>query len=404
MRLPLIQHFRADRRGNVAVLFALALPLVIAGAGFGVETSYWYIKRNGLQAAADAAAHAAAIEKRSGGDVAVIEQVAGLTAEQNGFDAAGGAIEVAPENLPNGGRVAVTLRENAPRFFTAFFVEGEVTFAARAVATYNSASSACILALHPTIGEAAKFSGSSVTTLTGCSVMANSIATNAVNVQGSSKLTTDCAISGGGVTATSGLTLTQCDTPVTQAPPVADPYKDLPAPPVTGSCKSVPNGQGAKTLQPGRYCSGMDLKGDVTLQPGVYVLEGDFAVNSTASVIGDGVMIYLAGAGRVKINGTPHIELSAPTSGTYSGMLFFGDRNSSGGDNKFLGDATSKFTGSIYFANQHVAFQGNVVGDNGCTQVVGRTVEWTGNGTVSADCSAYGMSEIPVLNLVRLTA
>jgi Flp pilus assembly protein TadG len=404
MRLPLFGHFCTDRRGNVAVLFALTFPLVIAGAGFGVETSYWYIKRGGLQAAADAAAHAAAIEKRAGGEANVIEQVAGLTAAQNGFDPAAGEIEVAPENLPNGGRVAVTLRENAPRFFTAFFVKGEVTFAARAVATYNSASSACILALHPTIGEAAKFSGSSNTTLNGCSVMANSVAANAVNVQGSAKLKSDCVISGGGVTATTGLTLTECQTPITQAPPVADPYKDLPTPqPPAGGCKSMPSGNG--TVQPGRYCSGMSFKGEVTLQPGDYYVEGDFHVTANAKISGEGVMIYITDGGRVRMNGTaPQINLSAKTTGPYSGVLFFGDRSSTGGDNKFLGDATSSLTGALYFPNQHVAWQGNYSGKNGCTQIVGRTVEWTGNATVGADCSAYGMSEIPVLNIVRLTA
>ena len=30
-----------SERGNVAIIFALTLPIVAGGAGLGVETSYW---------------------------------------------------------------------------------------------------------------------------------------------------------------------------------------------------------------------------------------------------------------------------------------------------------------------------------------------------------------------------
>ncbi|TIY10354.1 MAG: hypothetical protein E5V16_12455, partial [Mesorhizobium sp.] len=44
--------------GNVAIIFALSLPIVVGGAGLGVETSYWYYSSLKLQAVADAAAYA----------------------------------------------------------------------------------------------------------------------------------------------------------------------------------------------------------------------------------------------------------------------------------------------------------------------------------------------------------
>jgi hypothetical protein len=288
------------------------------------------------------------------------------------------------------------------RWCSPTFVDGDVDFSARAVATYNSASSACILALHPNIGSAAKFSGSSQLTLNGCSVMANSVAADAVNVQGAAKLAADCVISGGGVTATSGLTMGKCESPITQAPPVADPFKNLPVPPAPSGCATVPNNGAINATK--RFCSGMDFKGNVTLAPGVYYVSGDISVNSNAVISGTGVTFYITDGGHVKMAGTPQINLSAPTSGTYSGMLFFGDRNTVGGDNKFLGTANSSLTGTIYFPSQNVIYQGDYSGVDGCTQVVGRTVEWTGNATVAADCSAHGMAPIPVLTLVRLTA
>jgi Flp pilus assembly protein TadG len=36
------QRLATCRRGNVAIMFALFLPVIIGGAGFGVETTYWY--------------------------------------------------------------------------------------------------------------------------------------------------------------------------------------------------------------------------------------------------------------------------------------------------------------------------------------------------------------------------
>ena len=48
----------SSARGNVALMFALMLPLVIGGAAFGVETTIWYLARLKLQDQADAAAYA----------------------------------------------------------------------------------------------------------------------------------------------------------------------------------------------------------------------------------------------------------------------------------------------------------------------------------------------------------
>lgn len=408
MRSTLTWLFRriapfADDRGNVAMLFALMLPVVVGGAAFGVETTYWYYKRLALQSAADAAAYSAAFERRSGANNAQVESVAAMGANDNGFDSVKGTIAVSYQNPANGGAVVVQLSEPAQRFFTAYFTSAPLTLEARAVATYNTAATACLLALHPSASKAANFSGTSDLQLTDCSVMSNSSANDALNVQGAAKLKTECVISVGGVVSTSGLTMTECSAAITQAPPVADPFKDLPPMTPTGSCKTAPSGNGNYTLSPGRYCSGIKVKGNITFQPGEYYVEGDVDFQSGAVVQGSGVTFYVTGGGHVTANGQAQVNLSAPTTGTYKGVLFFGDRSTAGGDNKFNGTAGSKMTGALYFASQQVIYNGNFSGDNGCLQVVGKTIEWTGTAGVKADCSAYGMTPIPAYNIVRLT-
>lgn len=400
----LLRRFLRNQQANVAIIFALTLPVMVAGAGYGVETTYWYYKRLHMQAAADAAAHAGALEKRGGSNDATVIAVATLTASDNGFATPDATVTVntPPTSGPSAGAdaVEVMIASHEARFFTALFSEGEVDISTRAVAKFTTASSACILALNPTAGSAANFSGNTSVTFDGCSVMANSIASDAVNEQGSATVSTDCLISAGGVSTTANLTMTQCTSPITSAPQVGDPFADVPAPAVSGGCQS----SSGSTLSPGRYCHGLSLSGTVTLSPGVYVVESnDFKVNANAHVSGSGVTIYLTDGARITMNGNSQTNLSAPTSGTYAGVLFFGDRNDLGGVNKVNGNNSSTLTGAVYFKSQQVSYLGNFSGSGGCVQVVADTIDWSGSSTVAADCTAYGMRTLPAYSLVKLS-
>lgn len=393
----------AHTKGNVAMVFALALPVVVGGAGFGVETTYWYYRSLSLQAAADAAAHAGAIERRAGAGEQAVTDVAVMAASENGYDATAGTAEVntPPLSGPSAGgdAVEVVLRETAVRFFTRMFMDEDVDLTARAVASFRTASNACVLALDPTASRAAQFSGNTAVSLTGCSVMANSRAADAVSLRGSARLTVNCLISGGGANLGSGATLTECRSPILNAPPVGDPYASIPEPAAQGGCL---NGNGS-TLSPGRYCSGLRLGGNVTLQPGVYHISGgDFRVNANANIQGQGVTFVLHGSSGLNFNGNATVNLAAPTTGAAAGILFFGDRSGSG-SSTLNGTASSRMTGAIYLPRQAVSYLGNYSGSGGCVRVVARTVEWSGSTQLSSDCSSFGIPAIPVLHLVQLT-
>ena len=55
-----VRSFARDRSGSVAVMAALAMPVLIGVTGLGVEVSYWYLTQRSMQNAADSAAIAAA--------------------------------------------------------------------------------------------------------------------------------------------------------------------------------------------------------------------------------------------------------------------------------------------------------------------------------------------------------
>lgn len=391
--------------GNVAIIFALTLPLVVGGAGLGVETSYWYYKYQELQAAADAAAYAGAIEKRAGSPLTKVKTVATASAGDNAFDASIGTIVI--NSPPTTGAfigasaVEVILTQPVGRFFTAIFSNDEVPEQARAVASFQATGEACLLALNPSASKAVLFAGNTNLTLTGCNVMANSIADDAIKSQGSAIANVKCFISGGGVALTSGTSEVDQTCPIINAPPVGDPFAGLAVPSSTGLPSTNSSNYAAGTYV---YTSGLGLKNTINLQPGTYIISGgDLSINANAFITGSGVTFYLVGGARVSINGTATLNLSAPTSGTYKGVLFFGDRNSVGGTiNKFNGTASSLLTGDIYFKSQAVDYSGNFSGIDGCTAIIADTISWSGNSTINQDCSAHGMQQINTSQLIRL--
>ena len=116
---------------------------------------------------------------------------------------------------------------------------------------------------------------------------------------------------------------------------MADPLAGLAVPSLTGKATSINLACGKQTINPGIY-SQIKVSGSsasLTLNPGVYVITGGgLSVSSAASITGNGVMIYNAGStyptaggtyGGIALSTTGTVNLSAPTTGAYAGILFF---------------------------------------------------------------------------------
>ncbi|MDX8454687.1 pilus assembly protein TadG-related protein [Mesorhizobium sp. VK9D] len=397
------RRFCEGKGGNVATIFALTLPVVVGGAGLGVETSYWYYSSLRLQAAADAAAYAGALEKIQGSDIATITAAATSSADSNGSGGGTIVVNTPPASGPNTAKkaVEVILKQNLDRIFTSIFTQTKVPEQARAVALITDGAYACNTALNPSASQAVSISGNTSLKQIGCVINANSIAADAIKVQGSATLQTDCLIAVGGVSLSTQPTMV-CKAPITQALPVSDPFASLPTPAASGSCQKINGNKTTQTIQPGTYCSGMNLNGNVTLSPGVYVVQGDVKINAGAVIQGSGVTIYMTGSNTVGMNGNATVTLSAPTSGTYSGVLFYGDRTGTAAQSTFNGTADSLLTGAIYFPRQQVSYLGNFSGTGGCTQVVADTIQWSGSTTIKQDCTSLGMKNIPAAQTVQI--
>lgn len=399
----LLARLATDKRGNIAIITGLAMPALVGFCGLAGETVYWYFRERDMQGAADVAAYNGAIALRGGATADGVTTVATQDATNSGWVPAAGTITVhTPPTTGThkiGRAVEVILTENEQRYFTALFKSGTVPITTRSVAVYNSFGNACVLGLNKTKSATVQFWGNTTGTFTNCNVYSDSMSPTGFQVGGSAKATMPCAMSVGGFDADSGLTLTSCPSPNANAGYVPDPFKNLPAPTIPGSCAHG----NTSAIDPGKYCNGLTINGTTTMSPGTYVVSGGtLKINANAVLSGTGVTIYLTNGATVQMNGNAQVNLSAPTSGTYSGVLLYGDRSQAYDINKINGTSTSSMTGAIYFPTQEVDFQGNFNGQNGCMKLVADTVIYTGNSTFSTDCSAYGMSNVATPGTVAL--
>jgi len=412
MAKSLYRKFLSNQAGSIAIMIGLLMPVVIGGLGLGAEVGNWYFNQRKLQNAADVAAYAGGVQLRAEKDQTTIEGAALAAALKTGYTASIGTISA---NVPpttgdfagDTNAVEGVVQENVPRLFTAIFQDGNVPMSGRAVARLIQGAAACIIALDPSASAAVNFTGSSNVILDGCNVHANSLAVDAVTVIGSGHVETPCASSMGNVSATAGLVMSECSNPIENANYIDDPYADVPYPLLGVTCEPVNVFDGPPdstyNISPGEYCGGLTIKRTVTMDPGMYVVSGgDLVIQSTAVVSGTGVTFFLTGGATLTIAGTASVQLSAPTSGIYAGILLFVDRDDLYATHIINGDSSSFFEGVIYAPSAHVEVAGSGSVTGGCTQVVAATIEFTGDAGMGADCTGTGVDQIFTKQLVTL--
>jgi len=140
----------------------------------------------------------------------------------------------------------------------------------------------------------------------------------------------------------------------------------------------------------------LEIKGDITLSPGVYILNATSLkmTNTSAKLTCNGCTIILTGSpvGGVDMEGGK-LDMTAPSSGTYKGILFFQDRNATAGNTiKINGNSNSKLEGALYFPKGDITYNGTSGQNTACLQIVTRRVTFTGNSAISNSCPSGGGS------------
>ncbi len=176
-------------------------------------------------------------------------------------------------------------------------------------------------------------------------------------------------------------------TPETGYLPVPDPFAGMPTPDV-GTCDytDLSFSSGYHYLTEGTYCGGISISGKARVEfgPGTYVINGG-ALKTTgnqASLTGSDVTFYTNGDSTINIAGNGVVNLAAPTTGNYAGILFYGDPNApTTTSHTVTGNGTMLYEGYMYFRTAELKVNGNGNGESSTyVGAIARTIRFGGNG------------------------
>ncbi len=396
--------FASQDDGQSTIIVAVSLVVLLLFLGLGLDVGSMRMSKVKLQNAADAAAVAAGLEINQCGDLSncsSMQNAAKSALQENGYNnitiatncASPGPVSGMTLTIngppcalgsadPNSGKktaVEVVVSGPIPLSFAKIlgFNQAPVTVRAEAARPTNPP---CVYALDPhAAGAISVVAGVGMTF--SCGLVDESDSSSALG----------CLV-GVGITApsvkvTGGASGLLCSVPNLQVnvarPTPTDPMAYLPKPSV-GSCgyssgnvfygsSSTANIAvgGTYTFNPGVYCGGISITAavatNITFNPGTYVLKtgpgplgaSTGGLNITLSLLsniqGSGVTFYNLGTvGGFTITastpaGLSNVALSAPTTGTYSGVLFFQDPGNTNAGSFTANLLTgSKFEGAYY--------------------------------------------------------
>jgi hypothetical protein len=282
--------------------------------------------------------------------------------------------------------------------FSSMFLRSPPVITARSVAARVRDGEHCVISLARD-GVGVSLAGTANVTL-GCGVAANSEGQSAIYFEGSSYLDGSPLTTVGGITsATRNIARgTQLNSyAAAQQDPMA--ARDLSVPTEPSSCSAsnltVEPNRPTVTLDPGRYCNGMLLKGNVTLNPGVYIIDkGQFYLSSKANVTGEGVTIILTGddpssIATVQVDGGARADIRAPTdeeNADWHGILFYQDPDAAGQLSRFAGGSSFKMEGTVYMPAGNLQYTGGSSTSADCLFLVANRVSFTGNSTIRNSC------------------
>jgi Flp pilus assembly protein TadG len=339
----------AADRGQILIMTALMLPALIGFMGLALDVGYAYDYKQQMQIAADSAAVTAALLLKSNSTATQtqLDTAAQADATGNGFTNGSNSTTVTTTKSPGVNapcniysylndstavRVQITQPQNT--FLAQILGFTQWSISACAVANAGGASTTGVVVLDSSGHPSVTVSGGSGMSINGDMYVDSTNSAN-INISGGSTLSLgglyDAAASCTGTGNCAGIT----PTPTYNSSPLADPLASRSVPTATGGAQTVPAScsSGNCTLQQGTYTSitlNHNSFGDgtcATFSSGVYVINGNFTIQSGQCATGSGVTFYVTNNGQLSFqDNNTRVTFSAPTSGTNEGMLIFQDR------------------------------------------------------------------------------
>lgn len=452
-----------SRRGSVAFATAAALVPVVGFMALGGEAGSWYVTKQRVQSAADAAAYSAALRYAcSLGSVACtdtnsVDYRGKQFAAQNSFCNAGDtsypgsrcstslpsgisqSVQIATLDTWNGRSgnfVQATVGQQQPAYLAKVLGYSTININAAAAAEVQNPKDLCALGLgkYPS-GSAVTIGGNVVNDGNGCGILSNdTVKFNSAPTftgsgwaidasQGCLPNKTQCS----GVTVPHNYfmpaamnplqtldSLTSLNNRTGNTTPTTKVTCPVGVPSDVKNCYTVsPNSSGAYkdlTVTAGDYVT-FDIP---TGRSGTYVfynaaikINGGY-VNCNCDSTGKGVTLVLLGDSSLSISGGASVQLSAPASNSsypaLSGVLIDDQApNKSKNAINVSGTSTTvNLGGAMYFPNVNVTWSGSGASANTtCSEVIANTLTMTGNAYLSTNgCAPSTVAKTQVVALV----
>src|SRR4029453_12556872 len=279
-----------NERGNMVVIAAAALPLLVGSAGLATDTIQWALWKRQIQRAADSAAIAGVYDRvaHTGATTntataishdLTLNQHSGITL-QSGYPVVSYPANAAGQKT----QVRVTLAVRKELSFSSMFLAAAPLIQATAqAAAVQSSGDFCVLSLQNNAKTGIQATGNASITMD-CGMMTNSTATNAAAGQGSSSVTATTIAAAGGIQQSSNWTV---QTYQPYSPQLDDPYENLDPDAADDDFENCPtsgnpppltvnNGNDGYTVSGGACYSSLSIQSNrtATLKDGIYVIDG----------------------------------------------------------------------------------------------------------------------------------
>lgn len=374
-RLRTLAKLASDEEGNALIVVLVCMGVLMGFAALSLDIGQVLHTKSQLQTLADSMAVAGALEVQQCGSTSnctVMQNAVKAAMAENGHASgsyafgtqcsgtAGTGITLTLNNGPcylgpsdpNSGNASfveavVSKPQDLP--FAAFIGVRQFNLVARAEAgSVNDSNCIYVSANNTSTSAGTAFTANSGAHITSsCGIVDDSGANAALMANSGAHISAPSIDVHGTTTSNNGSHFDNAQ-PSDNSLAVPDPLSGLPEP-SGGSCTNLiwPNGKKTLVINQGTYCGiNVNSSNTLTLNPGTYVFTGNVAVDSGASLAGSGVTLYFS-SGSMLANSGSTVNIIAPTSGTYAGIVLFQSKTDSAG---MVLDSGSKsaWQGAIY--------------------------------------------------------
>ncbi len=406
-----IRRYLASPRGNLSIATAMTFIPFMMFVSAAVDMSNAVRMKAELQAAADSGVLASATALSTGESYTNKHKLANQAFYANLSPKLLASLTATPVTTIDFEKKAVKMKVQVEtrQVLTKFFAD-TMKLGVRAEAVVDKGDPICMMAMNKTKPQSLEIHGTADIVADGCAIHVNSDDPDALHQNGSATATAKSfCVNGDFSGAKDAFSPTPDNNCRQEEDPLADQFaKDLATLGDITTCtkNNLQVKKNDATISPGVYCGGISVKqATLTLQPGIYVVrDGELSVMSGATLKGTGVTILLAGNSSTRFDnqGGANIQISAPTSGVFSGIVISQLSDSvPDKDNVITGGGDMQITGVMYFPNQPVSVQGNgVIGDTAHElAIMADTIDVQGTGQLtihlSSDYEAMGLPPLP---------